>query len=87
MDLKGIMVKKGLPFDGKSDYIEVDGEHLILHIEFLPETLKQLLNKLPRNRWYAIMWDSDGDFLITNAKNRKILPDLFCKLKKEVRNE
>ena len=72
---------KGLFLNGESDYIEVTQEgYTVFH---LPVTeFEKLLKTLPQDRWYTIIWDSDGDFLITDAKHRDILPDLFCMLKK-----
>ena len=51
------------------------------HIE-IPGDIKQILSILPSGQWYSVIWDSDGDFLVTNTANRKYLTDLFCELKR-----
>ena len=43
--------------------------------------IEQALRALPKDLSCSIVWDSDGDFLITNLENREHLSDLFCKLK------
>jgi len=43
--------------------------------------MEQVLRVLPKDQWYSIIWDSDGDFLITSPENREHLSELFCKLK------
>ena len=43
--------------------------------------IEQVLRALPKGLSCSIVWDSDGDFLITNLENREHLSDLFCKLK------
>jgi len=45
-------------------------------------TLEQLLSQLPQGVWYSMIWDSEGDFLISNVENRDFLRDLFLELKK-----
>jgi len=42
-----------------------------------------LLKTLPEDKWYDVIYDSDGDFIITNAENKDILPDLFHELKRK----
>jgi len=59
----------GMRFDGKNYYVEVS------------EDVKRILATLP-SQWYSVIQDSDGDFFITNSKNRKYLIDLFFELKK-----
>ncbi len=68
--------ESALGFDGKSDYIEVP-----------PKNLTDLIRSLPQDQWYSIICDSDGDFLITNEKNRSVLPDLFCEMKRRKEND
>jgi len=46
-------------------------------------TLEQLLAQIPQGVWYSIIWDSEGDFLISNVENREFLNDLFLILKKK----
>lgn len=83
-------MNNGLPFGGKEDYIEINKEgdvrmkNSYLNISFRPlMKLAELLKTPPRKEWYVVIWDSDGDFLITNAKYKKVLPDLFRRLKRE----
>ena len=61
---------KGIRFDGGKYHIEIPGD------------IKQILSILPSGQWYSVIWDSDGDFLVTNTANRKYLTDLFCELKR-----
>ena len=56
-------------FDGKKYYVEVN------------EVIRRILSLLP-SQWYSVIWDLDGDFLITNEENRKYLTDLFFELKR-----
>ncbi|RLE65059.1 MAG: hypothetical protein DRJ47_06085 [Thermoprotei archaeon] len=58
----------------------VDGK--LHYFRIPPENLSNLVKSLPQNQWYSLIWDSDGDFLITNEENRGILPDLFCEMKR-----
>jgi len=51
-------------------------------LRMLPKDLVGLIKSLSHNQRYSIICDSDGDFLITNEKNRSILPDLFCEMKR-----
>jgi len=83
-------VRLTFEFDGIDDYmsykkeqnlmegIRFDGEKY--HIE-INKNIKQILSALPPNKWYPVIWDSDGDFLITNMENKKYLIDVFFKLK------
>ena len=43
--------------------------------------VERVLRALPKDQWYSVIWDSDGDFLITSPEDKRYLSDLFCKLK------
>ena len=47
----------------------------------ISELISELIASLPQDRWYAIFCDSEGDFVITNQKNKDIALDIFCELK------